>query len=100
MKSLMRMVVLVALASAGVAAAKPLYITVPRSYGTQEPVAVDVAFEDKGPGIPNVDLALSDGWTSGSGLGIGLSGSKRLVNEFELRTVVGEGTCVTITRWK
>ena len=59
-----------------------------------------LAFEDKGPGIPNIDLALRDGWTSGSGLGIGLSGSKRLVNEFELRTVVGEGTCVTITRWK
>jgi serine/threonine-protein kinase RsbT len=59
-----------------------------------------LAFEDKGPGIPDVDLALRDGWTSGSGLGIGLSGSKRLVNEFDLRTIVGEGTCVTITRWK
>ena len=57
-------------------------------------------FEDKGPGIPDVDLALTDGWTSGSGMGVGLSGSKRLVNEFELRTVVGEGTCVTVTRWK
>ena len=56
-------------------------------------------FEDKGPGIPDVDLALTDGWTSGSGMGVGLSGSKRLVNEFEIRTVVGEGTCVTITRW-
>jgi len=57
-------------------------------------------FEDKGPGIPDVDLALTDGWTSGSGMGVGLSGSKRLVNEFELRTEVGVGTCVTITRWK
>lgn len=59
-----------------------------------------LSFEDKGPGIPDVQLALTDGWTSGSGLGVGLSGSKRLVNEFELRTAVGEGTCVTITRWK
>ena len=59
-----------------------------------------LAFEDHGPGIPDVDLALTDGWTSGSGLGVGLSGSKRLVNEFDLRTAPGEGTCVTITRWK
>jgi serine/threonine-protein kinase RsbT len=59
-----------------------------------------LAFEDKGPGIPDIELALTDGWTSGSGMGVGLSGSKRLVNDFELRTVVGEGTCVTITRWK
>jgi serine/threonine-protein kinase RsbT len=57
-------------------------------------------FEDQGPGIPDVDLALTDGWTSGSGMGMGLSGSKRLVNEFEIRSVVGEGTCVSITRWK
>jgi serine/threonine-protein kinase RsbT len=57
-------------------------------------------FEDHGPGIPDLDLALKDGWTSGKGLGVGLSGSRRLVNEFEIRTVVGEGTCVTIARWK
>jgi serine/threonine-protein kinase RsbT len=57
-------------------------------------------FEDKGPGIPNMDLAMTDGWTSGGGLGMGLTGSKRLVNEFEIRSVVGEGTCVSITRWK
>jgi serine/threonine-protein kinase RsbT len=59
-----------------------------------------LAFEDGGPGIENVDLALTDGWTSGSGLGLGLSGSKRLVQEFDLRTAVGAGTCVTIARWK
>jgi serine/threonine-protein kinase RsbT len=59
-----------------------------------------LAFEDRGPGIPNLDLALTDGWTSGKGLGMGLSGSKRLVNEFEIRSAPGEGTCVTITRWK
>jgi len=61
---------------------------------------VRLAFEDKGPGIPDVDLALTDGWTSGSGMGVGLSGSRRLVNDFEIRTAVGEGTCVTVTRWK
>jgi len=59
-----------------------------------------LAFEDKGPGIPDLKLALTDGWTSGSGLGVGLSGSRRLVNEFEIRTAPGEGTCVTVTRWK
>ena len=59
-----------------------------------------LAFEDKGPGIPDVDLALTDGWTSGTGMGVGLSGSRRLVNDFDLRTVPGEGTCVTVTRWK
>ena len=57
-------------------------------------------FDDKGPGIPDLKLALTDGWTSGKGLGVGLSGSKRLVNDFEIRTAVGEGTCVSITRWK
>lgn len=68
---------------------------------TQGPkTGLRLAFEDKGPGIPDVQLALTDGWTSGSGLGVGLSGSKRLVNEFDIRTAVGEGTCVTITRWK
>jgi serine/threonine-protein kinase RsbT len=59
-----------------------------------------LVFEDQGPGIPDLDLALTDGWTSGSGLGVGLSGSRRLVNEFDIRTVVGQGTSVTITRWK
>jgi len=57
-------------------------------------------FRDQGPGIPNLDLAMMDGWTSGSGLGMGLSGAKRLVNEFEIESVVGHGTRVTITRWK
>ena len=56
-------------------------------------------FEDHGQGIPDLELALTDGWTSGGGLGLGLSGSKRLVHEFAVRSVVGEGTCVTITRW-
>ncbi len=61
---------------------------------------LQLAFEDKGPGIPDLDQALTDGWTSGAGMGMGLSGSRRLVNEFDITTKVGEGTCVTIARWK
>jgi len=59
-----------------------------------------LTFEDQGPGIPDIDKALTDGYTTGKGLGMGLSGSKRLVNEFEIASRVGEGTRVTITRWK
>ncbi len=59
-----------------------------------------LTFEDQGPGIPNVELAMTDGWTSGSGLGLGLTGARRLVNEFELDSTVGVGTRVSITRWK
>ena len=58
-----------------------------------------LSFEDKGPGIKDLELALADGWSSGTGLGLGLSGSKRLVNEFHIRSAIGEGTCVTIARW-
>ena len=57
-------------------------------------------FIDEGPGIPDVQQAMTDGWTSGSGLGLGLSGARRLVNEFDIETVVGGGTRVTVTRWK
>jgi len=57
-------------------------------------------FRDEGPGIPDLDLAMKDGWTSGTGLGMGLSGAKRLVNDFDIVTGPGRGTCVTITRWK
>jgi serine/threonine-protein kinase RsbT len=57
-------------------------------------------FEDQGPGIANLDLALTDGWSSGKGLGLGLTGSRRLVNEFEIESTVGKGTRVIITRWK
>jgi serine/threonine-protein kinase RsbT len=59
-----------------------------------------LTFEDNGPGIPNIELALRDGFTTGSGLGLGLGGAKRLVTEFEVVSRVGEGTKVTITRWK
>jgi serine/threonine-protein kinase RsbT len=57
-------------------------------------------FADEGPGIPNLELAMTDGWTSGSGLGMGLTGAKRLVNDFSIDTKVGGGTRVTIARWK
>jgi len=57
-------------------------------------------FIDEGPGIPDVQQALLDGWSSGTGLGLGLPGAKRLVYDFELHTDVGIGTRVTITRWK
>ncbi|HEY9614782.1 MAG TPA: anti-sigma regulatory factor [Allocoleopsis sp.] len=59
-----------------------------------------LTFEDKGPGIPDIELALKDGFTTGNGLGLGLSGTKRLVNEFNIISEVGNGTCVTITKWK
>ncbi len=57
-------------------------------------------FVDEGPGIFDVQQALADGWSSGTGLGLGLPGAKRLVNDFELDTEVGKGTRVTVTRWK
>lgn len=59
-----------------------------------------LVFEDQGPGIPDIELALKDGFTSGSGLGLGLGGSKRLVNEFSIESEVGKGTKVTVVRWK
>jgi len=59
-----------------------------------------LTFEDQGPGIPDVALALTDGYTTGGGMGLGLSGSKRLVNEFDLWSEPGKGTRVTVTRWK
>ena len=59
-----------------------------------------LTFEDRGPGIADIDLALKDGFTTGSGLGMGLGGAKRLANEFKIQSVVGEGTRVTIVRWK
>ena len=59
-----------------------------------------LTFEDHGPGIPNVEQALKDGFTTGNGLGLGLSGARRLSQDFELTSAVGEGTRVVIGRWK
>ena len=59
-----------------------------------------LVFEDQGAGIPNIEQALKDGFTTGSGMGLGLGGSKRLVNEFSIESEVGRGTKVTVIRWK
>lgn len=59
-----------------------------------------LTFEDQGPGIPDMDLALTDGYTTGGGLGMGLTGARRLVNEFSIQSEVGKGTTVVITKWK
>jgi serine/threonine-protein kinase RsbT len=63
-------------------------------------VGIRLTFVDNGPGIPDVEMALRDGFTTGTGLGLGLSGSKRLVHEFEIESKVGQGTKVVVTRWK
>jgi serine/threonine-protein kinase RsbT len=66
--------------------------------GTGKP-GVRIGFTDDGPGIADLDLALTDGWTSGGGLGLGLSGARRLVDEFELTSKPGRGTSVIVTKW-
>ena len=61
---------------------------------------IRLTFEDNGPGIPNIELAMKDGYTTGSGLGLGLGGAKRLSNDFQISSTPGQGTRVTIVRWK
>ena len=63
-------------------------------------IGLRLTFEDKGPGIEDLALALKDGYTSGGGLGLGLGGAKRLSNEFEIVSRPGEGTRVSIARWR
>jgi serine/threonine-protein kinase RsbT len=60
---------------------------------------IRIGFTDDGPGIADVDLALTDGWSSGDGLGLGLSGARRLVDEFELTSKPGHGTSVVVVKW-
>ena len=59
-----------------------------------------LVFTDTGPGIPDIERALTDGFTTGTGLGLGLSGAKRLCNEFEIKSAVGQGTTITLIRWR
>jgi len=63
-------------------------------------VGLKLIFEDQGPGIPDIEIALKDGFTTGNGMGLGLGGSKRLVNEFSIDSTPGKGTRVTVVRWK
>lgn len=75
--------------------------------GTVEVIRVDsgrrigirIVFADEGPGIADLDLALTDGYTTGGGLGLGLSGARRLVDEFDIDTAVGRGTTISVTKW-
>lgn len=69
-------------------------------YRDSHRTGIEVILIDKGPGIANVELAMTDGFTTGAGLGLGLSGARRLADEFELQTVPGEGTSVRIAKWK
>ncbi len=59
-----------------------------------------LVFEDHGPGIADIEMAMKDGYTTGNGLGLGLGGSKRLVDEFEIDSHLGDGTRIVITTWK
>jgi serine/threonine-protein kinase RsbT len=61
---------------------------------------IRLAFEDNGPGIADIEMALKDGFTTGSGMGLGLGGSKRLVNDFSIESEIGKGTKITVVRWK
>lgn len=63
-------------------------------------IGLRLTFEDRGPGIANIDLALTDGYTTGNGLGLGLNGARKLSHEFDIWSQPGVGTRVTITRWK
>lgn len=60
---------------------------------------IRIVFADRGPGIADLDLALTDGYTTGGGLGLGLSGARRLVDEFDIDTALGQGTSITVTKW-
>ena len=61
---------------------------------------IRLTFSDKGPGIADINLAMQDGYSTGKSLGLGLPGTKRLVNEFDLKSTLGQGTSITILKWK
>jgi serine/threonine-protein kinase RsbT len=67
--------------------------------GSDRRRGVRVVFADDGPGIADLDLAFTDGYTTGNGLGLGLSGARRLVDEFDIETAAGKGTRITVTKW-
>ena len=71
---------------------------IPLSEGLRK--GLKLVFSDRGPGIPDIELAMKDGYTTGGGMGLGLGGAKRLSSEFSIESKVGAGTRVTITRWK
>ena len=71
-----------------------------RLYEGPKRTGLRLTFEDQGPGIPDIELALRDGYTSGNGLGLGLNGARKLSHDFDIWSKPGEGTRVTITRWK
>lgn len=61
---------------------------------------IRLIFEDKGPGIPDIEKAMTDGFSTGRSMGLGLPGTKRLMNEFDIRSEIGKGTVVTVIKWK
>jgi serine/threonine-protein kinase RsbT len=71
-----------------------------RLYQGTKRTGLRLTFEDQGPGIVDIELALRDGYTTGNGLGLGLSGARKLSHEFDIKSAPGQGTRVTITRWK
>ena len=71
-----------------------------RLYEGPKRTGLRLTFEDRGPGIADIDLALRDGYTTGTGLGLGLNGARKLSHDFDIQSKPGQGTRVTITRWK
>lgn len=75
-------------------------VVIERLFSGPKRVGLRLKFEDKGPGIADIDMAMRDGYTTGNGLGLGLGGARKLSHEFDIQSRPGEGTRVTITRWK
>lgn len=75
-------------------------VMIERLFSGPKRVGLRLKFEDQGPGIADIELAMRDGYTTGNGLGLGLAGARKLSHEFDIQSKPGEGTRVTITRWK